>query len=294
MTKRLKQRLYTFDQLHARVTKARGPVQIYGSLYAEPVLNKIAVYWNGDPRRVGVPDVFAKNAEVPIANVYDLSDGESGYVIQSNLRLTRPLEGIDRAKRKIWKRYVRAFTPYDGTRLLWRDKRAPQYRVKQHEDGSTQATYVGTSHDILFGVWGTRTVAPERFDKDKVARYPRFYARCRRFFNDLRKGLKDGPECRVEMYDATMYDGQPKVIVNAYLPPTRTQESKCLRIYACIHKPESRRRFGISVDWAKMHSHYMAGELHTDKAFEWKCGKDALAGVTEWVLSSLHIPGPDL
>jgi len=134
--------------------------------------------------------------------------------------------------------------------------------------------------------------------EDEFKGFPKFLARSKRFANDLQKRLADGPTAVVQLLhrnEGTRFSNQKGLQLHVCLPPTRTREGKRLVIQGSMYDKESRQFHHADGDYAPRHSQYFAWQQGDPKSqvMRWKCGKDALNGIVEWVLSSIHIPGPE-
>jgi hypothetical protein len=79
---------------------------------------------------------------------------------------------------------------------------------------------------------------------------------------------------------------------------TSTQKGRGKKLFVVIsqHDSYSGPNFGFGLNERKNYSYYRAWDsdaLHWDKKMHWKNCGDALNGITQWVLSSIHIPGPE-
>ena len=316
--KRLKQRLLTYGELDARTLratkksrkdKAAGRCKavscdavLYGSVRAAPV--KIGdfgfeIFWHGSLRRAGGPD---ESARVPLARVYALSDGDTGYCVVG-VGSSRNRSRADEAKVKVWKRYVNAFTPFPKNRLLSGGETAA-YRVRDGKVTDWEDGRAGHGKWLLMphcnrpsaSYWAGGGFTPGQPDKVPYGLYPKFIARCRRFQSDLRKQLADLPHAVVQLLHKNEATGRIAMgnSLHVCLPPTRTKNGGRLIVSALMHNDESRRFFHIDGDYSPRHSQYFALDvMRPSELMRWKCGKDALVGIKEWVLGSIYIPGPE-
>lgn len=307
--KKLKQRILTYGEIDGRITrhykKHKNPmcsVPLYGSVEAGiPAINcnHFEIYWMGNLRRAGGPSV---NRKVVLARVFAMSDGDTGYVV-SGVGKSRNNTEEDAATIKVWKRYVGVFTPHDPKERLI-EKHAVGYRIHDGQVIRGQTVWGGPAHPMLRGAWWTLPTAnrPDRKRwlsgwKEEFANYPKFRARSIRFANDLRKRLADGPTAVVQLLHRNEGRGwvEPGLQLHVCLPPSRTDDGRRLVVQAAMHTRESRAYHKVSGDYGPRHSQYIAWQQGDDRSrvMRWKCGADALNGIVEWVLGSIHIPGPE-
>jgi len=309
--KKLKQKILTYGEIDARITRHYKKhknkdcsVPLYGNLSVRiPAINSnhFEIVWYGNLRRAGGPNA---HQILRLAQVFALSDGDTGYVV-SGVGRARNNSDQEAAEIKVWRRYVAAFTPHDPKeRLLF--KRSVAYRVR---DGKavrlTDFPMAHLSHPIMPGCWWAMPTANrpdwKRWQyayENEFNGFPKFVARSKRFVTDLRKRLADGPTAVVQLLhrnEGTRFPEYRGLQLHVCLPPTRTQEGKRLVIQGSMHTKESRQFHHVDGDYAPRHSQYFAWQQGDPKSqvMRWKCGKDALNGIVEWVLGSIHIPGPE-
>ena len=306
--KKLKQKILTYGEIDARIAryykKHKNPdcsVTLYGGVSVRiPAINSnhFQIVWEGKLHRAG------DTVGLVLARVFALSDGDTGYVV-SGVGKARHNTDEEAAEIKVWRRYVAAFTPHDPKeRILF--KRSVAYRIR---DGKavrlTDFPMAYLAHPVMPGCWWSMPTANrpdwKRWQyayEDEFKTFPKFLARSKRFANDLRKRLADGPTAVVQLLhrnEGARFDGRGGLQLHVCLPPTRTKEGQRLVIQGSMHDKESRAFHLVDSDYAPRHSQYFAWQQGSPKSqvMRWKCGKDALNGIVEWVLSSIHIPGPE-
>lgn len=315
--KRLKQRLLTYGELDARTLRATKKsrkevkagraqrvscaVTLYGSVQAKPAgIEKcwFEIQWYGNLRRAGGPD---RMATVTLARVYAMSDGDTGYLV-TGVGAARKRSKAGEAEVKVWKRYASVFTPFPKGRLLTEGQSAG-YRlhdgtVTEWNDTTAHWQTMPTCNRPEPSYWAGGGFTPGQPDKVPYGLYPKFIARCRRFHSDLRKQLADGPQAVVQLLHKdevrSVFSGLGNAL-QVCLPPTRTATGRRLIVAAAMHSAESRKHFRIDGDYSPRHSQYYAWDDSQPRSsiMRWKCGKDALVGIKEWVLGSIYIPGPE-
>ena len=315
MAKRRKKpvsKILTYGELDARTTRAPSgerfhdfEAALYRNVRVEPYAigaHWFVIHWRGNLRAAGGPD---KEVSVVLAQVYALHGGATGYVVPGVGKVSNKTP-IDKAMARIWRKYVGVFTPHDPKHRL-PDRQHAVYRLLNGVVTPWRWSSTGRSPE---GCWLTLPTCnrpkPSLWAKGVTHRkdftnFPKFRARSTRFARDLKKSLADGPtavmqyllqsECTVTAQ--FLADG---VDLQVCLPPTRTTQGKRLVVRAAMHTQESRQYFHVDGDYTPRHSQYMCWEHGTPRMqlMRWKCGKEALIGIKEWVLSSIHIPGPEM
>jgi hypothetical protein len=77
--------------------------------------------------------------------------------------------------------------------------------------------------------------------------------------------------------------------------PTPRKDGKRLLIKVGPYTDEGRTHHHVDRDYARKHSQFFAveeGESWRNGGMRWKCRKDAIIGIKEWVLGDIYIPGP--
>jgi hypothetical protein len=133
------------------------------------------------------------------------------------------------------------------------------------------------------------------------ASLPKFVARSRAFHSNLRRELGDGLPCEMQLLTReqgakTRVPLRPSaawLYAQVCTPPTVNSPGRRLMIVTMPHSLESRKHFGVDGDYGIKHSQFEASELDGKHAtLRWPCARDAIAGIKEWVLSTVYIPGP--
>jgi len=313
--KKLTPKILTYGEIDRRITRhykklknANCTVPLYGSVVVRiPATNcnHFEIRWYGNLRPAGGPDI---EASIPLASVFDLSGGDTGYIVRGCGK-GMPIDNTkaNAASRKIWKRYVGVFTPYNITTGSLREGHSQHYRVSQGGISSDAIHHAETTvaHPIFPGCWWSMPTANrpdwKRWQygyEDEFKGFPKFWSRSKRFATDLRKRLADGPTAVVQLLhrnEGHRFITTKGLQLHACLPPTRTRQGKRLVIQGSMHDLESRQFHHVDGDYGPRHSQYFAWLQGDPKSqvMRWKCSKDALNGIIEWVLGSIYIPGPE-
>lgn len=287
----LKRRLYTYEQLESKVGKAkkagRGLAQLYGNVSATSGLTErmgsgMRIYYNG------------KHTIVTLADLYRTRDGTL-YEVHGTGRERNTKPSVVRAI-EAWKRYIPAFTPHDSSRRLYEGDRA-YYLLR---DGAV------TEVDDGVGIWKTmpRYMVPKSEDwavggsHHNFRNLQNFPRRCRLFATRLRKSLEEDKLGVVQLRNCTdwpMHWRMPEGnALHVCTPPTERQNGRRLVVLIAMHEAESRRFHHVDGDYGIKHCQFWAIEQGKtrDTALRWKCSRDAINGIREWIFGDIYIPGP--
>jgi hypothetical protein len=302
--KRLKKKVYSYEQLCKKIKlwqgrpeyseKVRPPCPLYGGLtvrYHEQQ-NCFFIIWSGSLARAGGP---REEITITVASVQRAVMNGSLYCV-NGLQVEDSSPARYGAALRVWRRYVKAFTPHD---------------TKQHMRGKETAVYVVsgglcsrvTNTADIPGVWMSRPafvgLRQQEWLKgwpgtDEFRGLPKFRARSRRFVRDLKQRLAEIGKFEVlRVLPALGPRGRQegRLTIDFCTPPTRTKNGKRYLVSMAPHDAESREHFGISVEYGKRHSQYWVHGIQ--QPVRYKCGKDALSALVETALGSIYIPGPE-
>jgi len=292
--KPLKQRLYTFMQLHKRLRKlppTAHHVRLYGAVTAAHSTSNF-------PKMGSVSLCYRGAIQFPIAEVYRAADNASVYMLYGIGRNRNTPE----MRRKIarWMRYAPAFTPMPAGERLYEGARR-FYLVK---DG------VVTQIDerSMPGVWHYGPPPPRQNlrqwslgEGDRYRSYENYQRRCRLFAGRLRRELANGFHAelllvtRPEVGWWKFHHRRDGVGIQVATPPTATQNGRCLDVQIRMYDDAEARRFHhVDGDYGIKHCHFYAlerGKKWSD-VMRWKCARDAINGIKEWIIGDIYIPGP--
>jgi hypothetical protein len=293
--KALKQRLYTYERLNSRLFKyvrsGTGEYQLY--LYG-----KVAIGYAAGGRMLHGIDISyrGKHGNIRIATVYRLLDGDTMYAVhgigkrQNKSKLVR--HQID-----LWQRYAPAFTP-QTTRLYGGEGRHYLLRA-----GSVSVTPLEEPH----GAWLTMPSAmcPKPndwtggvgFNKGKFKSLQNFPRRCKLFATRLRLSLAEDKQGEVQLrnwHDWGHGRTPEGNTLHVCTPPSTRRNGRQLVVHIAMHDAESRKFHHIDGDWGIKHCQFFALERGKDRSdmMRWKCAKDAINGIKEWIIGDIYIPGP--
>jgi hypothetical protein len=303
--KPLKQRLYTYEQLNKKLRNLPPKVhyvRLYGAVLAEVTARRAA---DLEPSSMGIiyrgkdivytDGVVRQGEGFPIAAVYRAADNASVYMLYGIGRKRN--KSAMRRKIARWMRYAPAFTPMPAGERLYEGERR-FYLVK---DGAV------TQAPDLPGVWldpppthrNLRDWADgEHREFRSYENYPR---RCRLFARRLQRELAEAFPVELNLIH------HPEIIwrrfgyygkgvgLSVKTPPTATQNGRCLDVQIRMYDDAEARRFHhVDGDYGIKNCHFYAlerGKKWSD-VMRWKCARDAINGIKEWIIGDIYIPGP--
>lgn len=289
--KPLKQRLYTYEQLNAKFFRkirggARGPHDV--ALYGRVGLD----YRGGGRMRNGISIVYrGKHGTIRLATVFRLLEGTMytvhGIGKQRNKKLVR--HQID-----LWQRYAPAFTP-QTMRLYEGEER--HYLVR---DG--KVTPIGEPLGAWLTMPSTMVPKPREWSwggpnlQHKFRSLQNFPRRCLLFATRLRKSLADDGQGEVQLrnwHDWGNWRPEGNTL-HVCTPPSTRRDGRQLVVHIAMHDAESRKFHHIDGDWGIKHCQFFALERGKDRShtMRWKCARDAINGIKEWIIGDIYIPGP--
>jgi hypothetical protein len=307
--KTLRKRVYTYVQLDAKMLRwAKKKVRykdtpLYGnvrlSLGAWPRWRLPVTPGTLAPPGISLTyDSSRLEAPLVIARAYRAADGATLYVVPG-LGKRRNKSVAVRRRISAWKRLVPAFTPHDGSRLV--DGEYGVYLLKDGQVTRTDKPVPIWLSDPKSWCWDARAWKEGEAHGHNWSRaYPLFPRRCLLFATRLRKALKHGPYCEVQLSNSNgwgHYWGGPKGnALTVCTPPSGDRDGRSLTVHIAMHNHESLAFHHVDGDYGRKHCQFFAGEermtMVNKKLMRWKCSKDAIVGIQEWVLSCIHIPGP--
>jgi hypothetical protein len=291
--KPLKQRIYTYERLNSRLFKhvrsGKDAYQLY--LYG-----RVGVGYAAGGRMLhGIDIVYrGKHGNIRLATVYRLLDGDTMYTVYG-IGKQRNKSKVLRHQIELWKRYAPAFTP-QTTRLY---AGAAQHYLVRDGTVTPLASPLGTWLTVPSTMvpkprewsWGG---ANNRFKFRSLQNFPR---RCLLFATRLRKSLAEDGQGEVQLrhwHDWGNHWRPEGNTLHVCTPPSTRRDGRQLVVHIAMHDSESRHYHHIDGDWGLKHCQFFALERGKDKShmLRWKCARDAINGIKEWIIGDIYIPGP--
>lgn len=291
--KALKQRLYTYEKLNATFYRkmrsgVRGTHEVF--LYG-----RVGPEYRADDRMWhGIDIVYrGRHGTIRLATVTRLLDGTM-YTVHG-IGKRRNKSKITRHQIELWKRYAPAFTP-QTTRLYGGE--AKHYLVR---DGTV------TPLDAPLGAWLTvhswMVPKPREWSwgganhQHQFRTLQNFPRRCLLFATRLRKSLAEDGQGEVQLRHGHGWGSFWRPAGNTLhvcTPPSTQRDGRQLVVHIAMHDSESRHYHHIDGDWGLAHCQFFALASGKDKSqmLRWKCARDAINGIKEWIIGDIYIPGP--
>jgi len=241
----------------------------------------------------------------PLASVWSVEDGGTVYVVNGcTVELGKTREG-----RRLFRKYVRRYTPHTVQGRTPRYESIYQYRL-----------YGGLVVEIaaVQDKSGNRPFYPSRlYPKCAAPRLgnwvlpgvekglPKFVARSRAFYKSLRREITDCIPATVQLLNQRQGPAEsrtsrgftwstgPSLFLHVCTRPSSQDRGRQLVVVTEPHDAESRRFFNIDGDYGFRHSQFRACEPPEPAQMRWRCAREAIVGIKEWLLGSIFIPGPE-
>lgn len=262
---------------------------------------------------------YGKRLAVTLARVYRASDGDTlyevygvGHPAAADRALSKHRD--KRAKelamwRKVWRKYAPMFTPVEPDAKLGAITAC--YRM-QGGVAIPCGGPAGTTPRSLDpqGVWLARPqcwqqkrevwAAPFKDKLIGLMEKGGFARRGKLFFTRLKKELADEKIGVVQMvwdHECEMLGAiwkEAGLCLSVCTPPSRTRNGRRLVIKMAPYSPDARKHHHVDGDFAYKNAQFFALEdgAKRSEMLRWKCAKDAIAGIKEWVIGDIYIPGP--
>lgn len=290
-------RVYTYDQLDS-ILRRRGVKHEKPELWMARLRSTahVTTTYTG----VGLSLRHVGTYGFEFARVYKVAGGDTLYSV---FGLEKDKHRKERT-RGAYRRAVTCFTPYDVvghtplTHVGWYRVHDGASRfladVDRHSSGEPRNCWLGY-HDL------TRP-SYDQWLSSWQEHHPRLCNRARSFYVRLRRELKDGLSCQVQLLK---YGERPRGLGYGYpncpamhvcVPPAARGTTEKLVLFVANHDLESRRHFGVDGDFGHRHAQVYGvslrwGDGDKSSTFRWKSTRDAIVGVKEWVMNSVYIPG---
>lgn len=287
MPKTMKQRIYTYDQLDAILCR-RGEADQHGFVRAR-LYSTMHVVAHRQPYLRLVRGSTAGRIGYPLAYIWRAAGGDTVYgVSEPSIDMRRSPKG-----RAMYRKDCKRFTPRELSGPL--PKSMAWYRI--HDGVARPITVAATVREgpINSSLLLPRSTRPSyaEWTQPHVAHHPKLCNRAKAFFTRLRRELKDGPACTVQLIRSVERPGlfHPTGLhMQVVMAATERARSPRLLISVCNHDKYSRTRFHIDGDFAVRHAYVIGKDAGKDE-LQWRSTRDAIVGIKEWVMANIYIPG---
>lgn len=288
MPKTMKQRIYTYDQLDALLLRRGGPPNQHGNITAR-LYSHMHVVAHRQPYLRLVKMRPDGSHGYTLAYIWRVAGGDTTYAVAP---LDDDLRRSPQA-RVMYRKDCKRFTPRAIVGRIPKDW--AWYRIHNGEARPIAEASVreGPANCSLLLPRCTRPSYAE-WTGPHLAHHPKLCGRAKAFFTRLRRELKDGPACTVQLIrreergNALFHPNG--MHLHVVMPPTERGQSPRLLVSVWNHDQHSRQRFDIDGDFAVRHA-YVIGKSAGEDELHWRSTKHAIVGITEWVLANIYIPG---
>jgi hypothetical protein len=301
MPKTVTKKVYTFEQLDEILCRRgeRGRTNVIARLRGNVFLlaptdgpNHIRIQYNSEHARFEIARVWKVAGEGTAYKVYAYKQNPSLPASQVRYR-------------SAYKNYVNRLTPHT---LSARGRLGTSwcYRVDT-------AGWHGTGDwlDRVGPADGSRlypecvTPSPDEWLGERPEMGTEFERRSRAFWHHLRREIDGSLPCSVQLLNQSQAASGwsrpsrscgPSLCLHVCTPPVGTRAGRRLLVCTSPHAKESRTFFHVDGDYGLKYSQFAALEIGSDNysasPLRWPRAKDAIAGIREWLLSTVYIPGP--
>lgn len=288
MPKTMKQRIYTYDQLESILYRRGGEPNKHGHITAR-LYSSMHVVAHRQPYvrlvRVGSDGRHG----FTLAYIWKVAGGDTVYCVAP------PSDDLRRSKqgRARYRTDCKRFTPREFTGRLPHDW--AWYRIHNgvaRTIAAAKTVVDGPPNCSLLLPRCTRPTYAE-WVAPHIAHHPKLCGRAKAFFTRLRRELKDGPACDVQILRQAERPSMfppTGLYMQVVMPPTERGRSPKLFVAVCNHDVHSRRHFHIDGDFAVRHAHVI-GKVSGKDELQWRSTRDAIVGIKEWVMANIYIPG---
>lgn len=290
-------RVYTYDQLDS-ILRRRGTHQDRPERWMARL--RSGVHVSTTYTGIGLSLRFVSSGgdqAFEFARVYKVSGGDTLYSVF----------GLDKDKarkavlRSVYRRAVGHFTPRD---IVGRTPLAGNSEWFRVHDGvsrlvpSVEKFADGEPRNCWLGYHDLTRPSYDQWLSPWKEQHPRLCNRARSLYVRLRRELKDGLPCKVQLLK---YGERPRghlyppngPAMHVCVPPSAHGKTQKLVLVVANHDLDSRRHFGVDGDFGYRHAQVWGASVGAGKGDElrWKSTRDAIVGVKEWIMNSVYIPG---
>lgn len=283
----------TYEQLDRMLCKrpTRGNFTVATRVYGK--VSACVDYTKPDPDLVLRYVAQEGHYYFEVARVWRVANGDTVYRVAGCREEIRK----EAAGRKRYRNYIQRLTPRV---ITGRTPRAHDYEWFRIHDGVATHIDAPPKGRPFHCRSLPQCVVPtmkQWCEGERASRHPKFVARSRAFAVNLRRELGDSLPCRMQLLTSRQANNLNSGLLHLHIctPPTRSSLGRRLIVGTSPHSDESRGYFHVDGDYAMRHSQFVGyehgrkGDIDSQR---WPCAKDAIAGIKEWVLSTVYIPGP--
>jgi len=294
--------LFTFEKLDAllgRTGKPDGPDRLTAWLPTSVNVRVVANLANRSDLELEYWDTCTR---FPIASVWSVEDGGTVYEVNGcGADLGKNREG-----RRLFRRYVRWFTPHTVQGRTPRFERKHWYRLYDGVAVEITRTHGSVWKPFYSSRLYPKCAAPrlsEWVQPGVEKGLPKFVARSRAFYKNLRREVATSVPAAVQLLNQRQaransskdftWSLRTYLFLQVCTPPSSHDRGRQLVVAMEPHDADSRTFFKVNGDYCIRHSQFRACEPPNREIMRWRCAREAIVGIKEWLLGSIFIPGPE-
>jgi hypothetical protein len=283
----------TYEQLDRMLCKrpTRGNFLVSTNVYGK--VNAAVDYTKVDPDLILRYVAQDGNYHFEVARVWRVANGDTVYRVAGCKAEIRK----EAAGRKRYRNYVQRLTPRVITGRTPREHDYEWFRIHDGVATHIAAPPKGRPFHCRALPQCVLPSMKQWCEGERASRYPKFVSRSRAFAVNLRRELGDSLPCKVQLLTQRQASNVNSGLLHLHVctPPTSSSLGRRLVVGTSVHSDESRGYFHVDGDYAMRHSQFTGYEKQDNgmiDAQRWPSAKAAIAGIKEWVLSTIYIPGP--
>lgn len=298
-------RVYTYDQLDS-ILRRRGTKQEKPEVWMARLRSTVHVSTTYTGLGLALRHVSSEgDQQFEFARVFKVAGGDTLYRVY----------GLEKEKarnpdlRKVYRRAVRYFTPRDIAGKTPTAGNAEWFRVRNGAAQfvpSVETFPNGEPRNCWLGFHSITRPAIDTWLNKWKEQHPRLCKRAHSFYVRLRRALKDGLPCTVQVIKpsevpSSLRYAQQGPALHVCVPPTERGPTKRLVLVVANYDLDSRRHFGVDGDFGHRHAqvwgaavgggHTLSAVASKEDMCRWRSTREAIVGVQEWIMGSIHIPG---
>jgi len=281
----------TYEQLDRMLFKrpTRGNFLVSTNVYGK--VNAAVDYTKVDPDLILRYVAQDGNYHFEVARVWRVANGDTVYRVAGCKAEIR----MEAAGRKRYRNYVQRLTPRVITGRTPREHDYEWFRIHDGVATHIAAPPKGRPFHCRALPQCVLPSMKEWLEVSERTGLVKFVARSRAFAVNLRRELGDSLPCKVQLITHRQANNPNAGLLQLHVctPPTGSSLGRRLVVGTRPHNDESRGYFHVDGDYAIRHSQFTGFEFKGGaESQRWPSAKAAIAGIKEWVLSTIYIPGP--